>query len=416
MKLLWLTHAIPYPPKAGFLARTYYLLREVARQHEVDLISFIQEPWLKTHFASVQVGIEESRRELASFCRKVTFLPIDNVRSPLDKRFTAVRALVGGSTYTTTWLRSASARARISKEIAENCYEAVHFDTIGLAGYRDLIGGTPAVLTHHNVESHMMMRRADNSSNPLARAYFRIEGRRLERIERSIAPAYAIHVTCSELDTERLHAIIGPARIVTIPNGVDCDYFDGGRSIVRPNSLVFVGTMNWYPNVDAMNFFLREVWPRLKDRVPDATFDIAGSNPPDELVKLAQAAPGVTIHGYVPDVRPLIDAAAVFVCPIRDGGGTKLKMLDAFAMRKCVVAHPIACEGIDATDGTHVVLASAPEEFVDRISRMFQAEDERLAIGTAARSLVEERFSFRRFGRNLSDVFESLGGRHGTHA
>jgi glycosyltransferase involved in cell wall biosynthesis len=414
MNLLWLTHAIPYPPKAGFLSRTYTLLREVGRHHEVDLISFVQEPWTRTHFPSLEEGIEESRVALGGICRRVKFLPIDRMRPRWGKHITALNALLTGKTYTTTWLSSASPRRVIADEIRGNKYHLVHFDTIGLASYRDLSADVPAILTHHNIESHMMMRRADNAANAAARGYFRLEARRLEAFERRSAPAFAAHITCSELDTERLRGIVGDAKIVTIPNGVDCEFFNAKHASTRPNSAVFVGTMNWYPNVDAMQFFLREVWPQLRVRVPDATLDIAGSNPPEDLVRLAGSLPGVTVHGYLPDIRPLIDSAAVFVCPIRDGGGTKLKVLDAFAMKKCVIAHPIACEGIDVSDGRDVVLASTPEEFVSQMCRLFANERERLDIGAAARQLVENSYSFRQFGERLSSTIQDVVRQHET--
>lgn len=414
MKLLWLTHAIPYPPKAGFLSRTYNLLREVANRHEVDLISFIQEPWIRTHFPSLEGGLEESRRALGSICRRVTFLPIDRMRLRWGKHATALNALLMGQTYTTTWLASSAAGRIIADEIGRNNYDLVHFDTIGLASYRDLSAAVPAILTHHNIESHMMMRRADNATNAAARAYFRLEAHRLEAFERRVAPEYAAHITCSDLDTERLRRIVGDAKVVTIPNGVDCDFFSAKHGGTRPNSIVFVGTMNWYPNIDAMQFFLREIWPQLKMRVPNATMDIAGSNPPEDLIELACSLPGVTMHGYLPDVRPLIDSAAVFACPIRDGGGTKLKILDAFAMEKCVVAHPIACEGIHATAGRDVVLASTPEEFVTQICDLFANERTRVEIGTAARQLVENRYSFRKFGERLSSTIDDIVRQHET--
>jgi glycosyltransferase involved in cell wall biosynthesis len=282
----------------------------------------------------------------------------------------------------------------------------VHFDTIGLAPYRDLSAGLPATLTHHNIESHMMLRRADNAGNSLARAYFREEGRRLQELERQVAPRFAAHITCSDLDRQRLQEIVPAANTVVVPNGVDCDYFASEGRPVRPGSLVFVGTMNWYPNVQAMVYFLREIWPGLKARVPAVTLDIAGSNPPESLVQMARSLPDVTVHGYLPDVRPLIDSAAIFVCPIRDGGGTKLKILDAFAMKKCVVAHPIACEGIEVTAGKDVVLASTPAEFILEIESLLGDAQRRSALAGAARSLVETRYSYREIGARFNETLE----------
>ena len=408
MNVLWLAHAIPYPPKAGFLSRSYHLLRELARHQNVDLIAFVQEQWVRTLFPSLPEGLEESRQALREFCRKVTFLPIDRARPRWGKQITAMRALLNGSTYTMSWLLSQPARATIAAELAARQYELVHFDTIGLAPYHSEIGCVPATLTHHNVESHMLRRRGDNTRNPLIRGYFHREAQRLEDAERRTATQFATHITCSDLDRMRLHAIAPSADIAVVPNGVDCNFFSSAGVPPRPNSVIFVGSMNWYPNVDAMLFFLREIWPRLKGRLQEATMDIVGSSPPDGLLRLARSLPDVVVHGYLPDVRPLMDSAAVFVCPIRDGGGTKLKILDAFAMQKCVVAHPIACEGINVSDGRNVVLASSAEEFVTQISRLLADATRRRAIAAAARELVESQYSFQRIGGLFNSLVEEI--------
>jgi sugar transferase (PEP-CTERM/EpsH1 system associated) len=408
MNMLWLAHAIPYPPKAGFLLRSYNLLKELARHQTVDLIAFVQEQWVTTLFDNYAAGIEESRRALGEFCRNVTFLPIDNLRRPGGKHITALQALASGSSYSASWLHSSAAREAIARQMAASAYDLVHFDTIGLAPYRDLVQRAPATLMHHNIESHMMLRRADNATHRLARLYFQHEGRLLRKLEQRTASQFSRHITCSDLDSERLKELMPQVDAVAIPNGVDCEFFTSKGGATRPNSLIFVGTMNWYPNVDAMMFFLREIWPGLQQRIPSVTLDIAGSNPPESVVQLAQSLSNVKVHGYVPDVRPMIDSAAVFVCPIRDGGGTKLKILDAFAMKKCVVAHPIACEGIDATDGRDVVFASEPQEFIARIVELLNDDARRARIGAAARELVERQYSFRAIGAQFSQVMADV--------
>jgi glycosyltransferase involved in cell wall biosynthesis len=408
MNALWLAHAVPYPPKAGFLLRSYNLLRELARDNAVDLVAFVQEPWITTMFPTLEAGLAESRAALGEFCRSVQFLPIDNLRRPAGKQLTAVGALLRGSSYTTSWLSSQAARGAIAQQIGSNSYDLVHFDTIGLACYRDLAGALPSTLTHHNIESHMMLRRAEHARNPLARAYFAHEARMIRRDEQRSAARFAAHITCSDLDSERLVQVLPDIHCVAIPNGVDCDYFTPQDSPPRPASLIFVGTMNWYPNVDAMEYFLSEIWPGLKQRVPSVTMAIAGSNPPESIRTLASSLQDVTVHGYVPDVRPMIDSAALFVCPIRDGGGTKLKILDAFAMKKCVVAHPIACEGIDVTPGRDVALASNPAEFIETIATLLADRARREAMGQAARELVEARYSFRAIGARFSAMMRDI--------
>ena len=416
MNLLWLAHAIPYPPKAGFLLRSYNLLRELAKRQTVDLIAFVQEPWMRTLFPTLEQGILESRAALNEFCRTVTFLPIESVQRPLGKERAALSALLRGDSYTGSWLVSAAAGEVIAAQLRATQYDVVHFDTIGLAPYRPLVQDTVATtLTHHNIESHLLFRRAENTTNPAAKAYFRLEGRRVEALERGTAASFAAHITCSQLDSARLRRIVPGARSLVVPNGVDCDYFRPNGNPIRPNSLIFVGTMNWYPNVDAMLFFLKDIWPLLKARIPTLTLDIAGSNPPAVILELGKSLPGVTVHGYVPDIRPLLDSAAIFVCPIRDGGGTKLKILDAFAMGKCVVAHPIACEGINATAGHEVVHARTPEEYEIAITSLLNDENRTFQIGSAARQLVERDYSFRAIGTEFSATMESLARSNQVH-
>jgi glycosyltransferase involved in cell wall biosynthesis len=168
--------------------------------------------------------------------------------------------------------------------------------------------------------------------------------------------------------------------------------------------------MNWYPNVEAILFLLREIWPLVRAKRPEATLDIVGAGAPDAITELAANSPGVTLYGYVPDFRPLIDSAALYVCPIRDGGGTKLKMLDALAMAKCIVAHPIACEGIDVTDGSNCIYAESPLDFADKIDQLLGDETQRAKLGEAARQLAVERYAFGNIGRQLVGVFEDIAG------
>lgn len=411
MRVLWASHVIPYPPKSGVHQRCYHLLRAVASRHDVDLIAFAQEPWLKIFYPSREAALEDCRRELSGICRSVTFLPIESVMRRGGQARTALEALVCPLSYTTRWLQSAAARQAFMTA-AKEPYDLVHLDTIGLGPYRPFFPATPATLGHHNVESHMLQRRAASESNAFKRAYFRHEAGRVRRYEAKTAKQYAAHVTCSELDCDRLRAVIGPANVRAIPNGVDIEYFrraDTGHAD-RP-SIIFVGSLNFYPNVDAVLFLLKEIWPLVKAATPELRLDIVGSAPPKNVVELAAASKDVRVHGYVDDVRPLMEAATLYVCPIRDGGGTKLKLLDAFAMQKCVIAHPIASEGIAVTAGRNVELADNAVEFAEAIQRLLADPVGRESRGRAARELVVQRYSFAEIGRELCEVFESAASR-----
>ncbi len=408
MRILWLSHMIPYPPKAGVLLRSYHLLKAVAARHEVDLFSFIQEPWLTTLFASREAGLSESRAALEAFCRQVTFAPIEGVERIGGKPRLALESLFARDPYLARWLDGRKAHAALQQLAAQNAYDVVHLDTVSLAPYRRHFPRALHSLNHHNIESHMMLRRADNETNRLKQWYFRQEGRRLERFERDLAREVAINVTCSTLDSERLRAIQPAARTTEVPNGVDVEFFRPQGTPERPHSMIFVGTLNWYPNVDAVLWLLREIFPRIRSTLATATLDIVGANAPESVTMLARQTAGVVLHGFVPEVRPLMDSAALYVCPIRDGGGTKLKVLDAFAMEKCLLAHSVALEGITARDGVEAVVADSAEAFAQRALALLADAPTRRQIGVAARALAVREYSFASIGNELASLYERL--------
>lgn len=406
MRVLWVSHIIPYPPKSGVHQRSYNLLRAVAMQHEVDLVAFVQEPWLEIFYASREEAIEDCGRHLGAFCRTVRFVSIEKLARPLGKLRTAIEGLFFTQCYTIRWLQTASARKQFAELSQLATYDLAHFDTLSLAPFRPLFSSVPATLGHHNVESQILQRRAQNEASWLKRWYFYQESRRVRRYEARVANSFVRHIACSELDCGRLRAIAPGINAIEIPNGVDVGYFCPTGVATANKSLIFVGSLNWYPNVDAVLFLLREIWPLLQARVPDVTLDIIGSAPPPSVLRLASSLPDVRVHGFVDDVRPLIDGAAVYVCPIRDGGGTKLKLLDAFAMAKCVVAHPISCEGIEVVPTRHVLMAETAVEFADCIQNALDNLILRESIGKAARELVVERYSFVKIGRQLLSEFD----------
>ena len=407
MRVLWVSHLIPYPPVAGVLLRAHNLVKAVGAQHELTLVAFIQDIWLRTCFGDVERGLSECRRELERHCVSVTFLPIERVCRPAGKLRTALECLASASGYMEGWLQGPEAHKKF-RSLGGEPFDLVHFDTISLAPFRRHFEGIPRTLGHHNIESHMLLRRAKNERSLPKKLYFWQEGRRLQRYESQVCDRFALNITCSNLDSERLLKLAPAAKARAVPNGVDCEFFRPQGVATDPKSLVFVGTMSWYPNVDAVMFMLKQIWPSLKLRRPELTLDIAGSNPPRVVVEAARSLADVRVHGFVPDIRSIVEAAALIVCPIRDGGGTKLKILDAFAMQKCVVAHPIACEGIDVTADANVVFAVEPDEWVRRIEELLDDAPRRAEIGAAARLLAQTRYSFDVIGRGLADLFAEL--------
>ena len=408
LRVLWLSHLVPFPPKSGALLRSYNLLRAVASRHDVDLVAFVQEPLLRTFYPTLSAALADCRSNLEPICRSVAFLPIEKLSRPWGQIRTVAETLLMKDGYMANWLRSAAAELKLKELCESGTYDVAHFDFEGLAQYRVLCRDTPVTLGHHNAESHMMLRRADNAKNVLGKWYFRQEGQRLARFERRIASQFAAHVTCSDLDSDRLRPIMPDARMVNIPNGVDVAYFFPQAIAERPHSLVFVSSMSWYPNVDAILFLLREIWPRVISEFPSAHLDVIGANPPASVRQSAESYTNVTLHGFVDDIRSLVGSASLYVCPVRDGGGTKLKVLDALAMGKCIVAHPIACEGIAVSPGRDVVFADTAEEFARSIGSLLRDSDTRRALGSSARELAVSHYSFASIGSDFTDLLENI--------
>lgn len=413
MKVLWFSHLVPYPETGlGVLQRSYHLVRELARAHQVYLLAFVQRKIITELLGDVETGLQRAQKHLEEYCARVQFLPIPSDGSRLGMAWLAARSLAGAHPYTIRWLLSGTARRLATDWNASIDFDVVHLDTLSLAPYRNIFTRGAKSLDHHNIESEMMLRRARIETHPLKRLYFRQEGLRLQRYEQRVCPQFDLNITCSTLDTERLKRLSPELRATEVPNGVDTEYFRPGGEQERPLSLVFAGNLSWYPNAAAMLFFAESVWPALKKELPGVSMDVIGANPSPRLLTLAARDKDFRVRGFVPDVRPYINRAALYVCPIRDGGGTKLKILDALAMGKAIVAHPIACEGIGVRDGHDVLFAREPGEFVRTIARLLGSPQTRQQLSDNARLLAEASYSYAVIGRKLVKELEECNERY----
>ena len=410
MKILWLSHLIPYPPKAGVLQRSYHLVREVARYHEVDLLAFNQINLIQPLFSSIEEGVEQAEKVLKGYCGKIAFFDIVSDRGRWGKHLLALKSLCR-EPYNINWLKSSAFANQFQSWLNIKKYDLVHFDTISLLPYLSLLPtGIATCLDHHNIESHMLLRRSCKENNILKKIYFWQEGVRLARYERRFCPQFSLNITCSDIDTRRLLKIAPQAKVKTIPNGVDLSYFHNRNVEESGERIIFVGTMNWYPNIEAVHYIADKLWFKLKRKYPDLQCDIIGANPVDSIKRLGHELDGFNVLGFVEDVRPYLERAAVYVCPIQDGGGTKLKILDAMAMSKAIVAHPLACEGIDVSDGKNVLLADTDASFLQHIECLFNSPSKRKVLGHNARQLIETKYGFDTIGKKLAAEFEKLHG------
>lgn len=405
MKILWLSHFIPYPPKGGVLQRGYHLLKQTAKYHDVHLLAFNQIDLISPLFKDLNRGINEAKNHLSEFCKTVEFSPIPCDESKNAKILLALKSLFTKYPYTLNWLESKHYEERIKALLSETDFDFIHFDTISLAPFKHLCGSIPSSLDHHNIESHMLYRRASKENNILKKIYFYQEGKRLEKFEKLFCPQFTFNFTCSEVDTQRLLEISPTSKAHTIPNGVDTDYFKPDASYKKTNRLIFAGTLSWYPNIEAVDFIAEKIWPKVKAQYPDAYLDIIGANPPDNIVAMSKNDSSFNVHGFVDDIRPLLSEAKCYVCPIKDGGGTKLKIVDALSMGMAIVADDIACEGINVTNNKNVIFASSAEEYLKAIQQVFDSSSKQTSLEVDARKLAEDEYSYDQIGKQLADLY-----------
>jgi sugar transferase (PEP-CTERM/EpsH1 system associated) len=399
LRILWLSHLVPYPPAGGAPQRSYHLLRQAASRHEVHLLALNQSVLLPS-----PKHVEAAIHHLGGWCAGVSVHPIPWDRWRPGRVARAAQALFSTEPYAVRWLRSTEVRRRLRVWLRAQPFDVIHVDTLGLAPYTNDTGGTPIVLTHHDVESHLAARLAERDTHRLRRCYRRLDAAKLARFERRVCRSVAMNLAVSVLDAERLAAVAGPVRTVVVENGVDVEYFRPAEG--RGDGLVFAGSLDTYPNRDAVAHFLKDIWPLLLAERPQRRVTLVGRSPAPEALAAARD-PRVRVTGRVDDVRPYVAGAAIYVCPIRVGGGTRLKVLDALAMGKPVVATATAVEGLELRAGEHYLRAETPPEFVAAIGRLEEDAELGRRLAAAGRDLAVRRYSWDVIGRRLDEAYRT---------
>jgi sugar transferase (PEP-CTERM/EpsH1 system associated) len=401
VRVLWVGHNLAYPPKGGPLQRNYNLLREAAKSCEVHVLAFDQ-PAIRPAGISPQDCV----RALAEFCTRVDWLPLSTELFKGQRYWLAIRRLASSDPFVIHWLRSSEMMRRLREILHNGFFDVVHFDTLGLAQYSVLVRNSGTVLNHHDVDSSMMTLRAANDLNMLRRRYWQREARKLREAEQRWCPQFDVNLVVSRED-EKLLADSRPGMQTTVvPNGVDTDYFRPRRD-PEGKQLLFCGSLDWHPNVEAMKFFFDAIWPRLIRQLGHIEIYVVGRRPPKWLERLSANDNRIQVTGFVDDVRPYFRKATMFVCPIRHGGGTRLKILDALAMGVPVIATSFACSGLSLKNGKHVVLAETPDDFVRQIERVLSNATLRVSLAAAGRAIVERTYSWNVIGRSLIAAYET---------
>ena len=262
-----------------------------------------------------------------------------------------------------------------------------------------------SLLFQHNVEALIWKRHYEVQSNPLKKAYLYGQWRKTARYEGAACRRFDGVVAVSREDREIIEREYDVRCVEDVPTGVDTEFFRPTGSVKRKkHNLVFTGSMDWLPNEDAIQYFIREIMPRIKGVLPDVTLTVVGRNPFRSLVELSERDPSVIVTGRVEDVRPFMEEAAAYIVPLRIGGGTRLKIYEAMAMEKPVISTTVGAEGLPVRDGAELLLADGAEEFAGRVIEVLQNESLAQALGQRAAALVRKEFGWGKVATRFAEI------------
>jgi len=381
MKLLWVKSDFLHPTNRGGQIRTLEMLKRLHRRHEVHYVCFAMP------------DLAEGLARCGEYCTRA--YPVPHVLA--EKTSLAfVGQLLGGLLsslpVSVSRYRSAAMRDKIFDLVKAEKFDAIVCDFLFPApNIPDLAS---CVLFQHNVEAMIWKRHVEHASSGPRRLYFGLQANRMLAYEGQVCRAAQRVIAVSEQDANTMRSLYRVTRVDAVPTGVELDYFAPPPESEPLADLVFVGSMDWMPNIDGIRWFADQALPRIRKRKPDCSVAIAGRKPSAEIQALAKSDPLIRVTGTVPDIRPWLWGSAVSIVPLRIGGGTRLKIYEAMAAKIPVVSTTVGAEGLDIESGRNIHIADDPKDFADRCIALLEDEGQRSAMAAAAWDMVATRYSW----------------------
>jgi polysaccharide biosynthesis protein PslH len=391
MKILWVKTDFLHPTDRGGQIRTLETLRRLHQNHEIHYVAYDNPEQPE--------GVERA----VEYCTRAY-----PVKRPIPKRGSGAFFLQMAANIFSEFplavgrYRSSVMEAQIRALLSSHQFDSIVCDFLSVAP--NIPDMRSAVLFQHNVETAIWRRHAEHTSGSLRRAYFQLQAQRMFATERKVCREAAHVIAVSRKDAGLMRNLFGIEHVSDVATGVDLDYFRRPERTTERYDLVFVGAMDWLPNIDGAKFFMSEILPLIRHARPGCSVAFVGRSPVPEIRALAGRDPLVTVTGTVPDVRPYLWDGAVSIVPLRIGGGTRLKIYEAMAAGTPVVSTPVGAEGLDVEDTLNISLAAEPEVFAARCLALLDNRILRESQTAAALDLVTKRFSW----EQVSRAFESI--------
>jgi glycosyltransferase involved in cell wall biosynthesis len=391
MKVLWVNTNFMHPTTKGGQIRTLEMLRHLSKWHEIHYVA-IENP-----------AHPEGPARAREYCSKSYPFAhkIPDKRSP-SFFMELMRGLVSPTPVAVERFHPPGMRSFLEELIAREQFDRAVVDHLAPTSYFPAL--ETAVFFQHNVETVIWRRRVQHSTNAASRWYNGIQARRMYEYEGRVSRAAGRIVAVSETDAREMQDLFQVKHVSVIPTGVNLEYFAPPDAIATKTDLVFVGSMDWMPNVDGVLWFVREVLPLIRRRRPGCSLTIAGRLPPPEVRRLAQDDPAIRVTGTVPDIRPYVWEAAASIVPLRIGGGTRLKIYESMAAGVPVISTTVGAEGLSVHPTEDILIADSAEAFAKCALEVLEDAGRRQQIATAAREMVASRYSWEQVSRCFDEI------------
>lgn len=402
LNVLFVSQMPASPPRIGAQARTHGLMTELAQRHDLTAVMLVDE----------EHDIEECRSAMQAYCRKVVLVRNPYGRDGMPKRLLQLRSMFSPLSFERLRTTADVVRQALDDVLGSTCFDVVNLEFTFLGHYE--LRKAPAgekrpvlVVDSHNIDYDLARQYAQSGDSLFRRLYSEVNWRKLRNEELdTYRDADGVYL-CSAADEQRLLEEVPEARTTVIPNAADVEFYRPRAGDPKPDgrTIIFFGLLSYAPNVDGVIHFVNEIWPHVAASHADARCKIIGGSPPPAL--LALAGPRIEFTGFVPDLRPHLAEAAVVVVPLRLGGGTRLKIVEAMAMGKAIVSTTLGAEGIEATPDRDIMIGDDAESFAARIRSLLDDADRAAELGRAARQLAESKYAWSSAACALEDFYRS---------
>jgi glycosyltransferase involved in cell wall biosynthesis len=390
VRVLFLSPRQSWPAVSGAKLRDFHFAKALGERTRLTYAYF-------SHHSGEAPSLEQF-----PFCERLVAIPAPKMYTPGK----VLRGMLGRWPLPVVNYTSPAMEEAVRELAGGESFDIVHLDSIHMAGYTQLMPGARITYNWHNIESELMSRYAASALSPARRIYGRVTARRLAALEKELLQNAFGHLVCSQREKDQLHALVPRARIAVIENGVDAGAFSQGSGSGNARKrLVFVGSMNYHANIDAAVWFTRDLWPAIHRRFPEWKLTLVGSNPAPAVLALRDEA--IEVTGTVPSVAPYYEDALAAIVPLRTGGGTRLKILEAMAAGVPVISTTLGAEGLALSQGENILIADGEQSWMEALDSISGAGHEMRwkAMAEAGRSLVESRYDWKVLGKNLFDTY-----------